>query len=322
MKIKLQLQNLIFRPWRLVILVIITAIAFVSGRLILFSILGLLLLIAAIKAYIKERKSYFNIVVPLILIFLILGNYYIIDYKKVSQYIEDNSPVDPELVLDGTYQGEAEGLRGPIKVEVTVKDGKITSIDVLQHQEMITVFDNLDEQIIAQNSLKGEIIPATVHGSIEATQGYLAAVNNALWEGIPEKPEFSRMTKILHYFSKFRLNLPTLNALAILFCILLVFDYTIQPTLVEGTGQALNCYNCQTCVGVCPVKIVDGEPYPMTMILAARLGNYEKVKYLSKFCVACSRCAGKCPVGDSGPSIAAAANAFYLKEKRRKALIS
>ena len=116
--------------------------------------------------------------------------------------------------------------------------------------------------------------------------------------------------------------MPTFNALAILFCIVLVFDYTMQPVLVKGTGQALNCYNCQTCVGVCPVKIIDGEPYPMTMILAARLGDYEKAKYLSKFCVACSRCAGKCPVGDSRPSIAAQANAHFIRENQRKKALS
>lgn len=321
MKVRFDIKNLIFRPWRLVIFAILLAIVFVYGRLILFSVLGILFLIAAIRVYFEQRKSYFGVLSLAILIALILGIYYIVDYKHVSKYIADHSPLNPEIVLDGTYQGEAEGLRGPIKVQVTVSDGKIQKIDVLQHQEMVAVFDSLDDQIIAQNSLSGEIKPATIHGSIEATQGYLAAVNNALWQGVPDKPEFSRVTKILNYFAKFRLDLPTFNALAILFAILLVFDYTIQSTLVPGTGQALNCYNCQTCVGVCPVKIVDGEPYPMTMILAARLGNYEKVKYLAKFCVACSRCAGKCPVGDSGPSIAAAAISFVKKEERRKALL-
>ena len=112
----------------------------------------------------------------------------------------------------------------------------------------------------------------------------------------------------------------TWNTLAILFSIILVFDYSLQPALVKGTGQALNCYNCQTCVGVCPVKIVDGEPYPMTMILAARLGDYDKVLKLSKYCVACSRCAGKCPVGDSGPSIASAAVSYLRKEKLKNEL--
>ncbi len=297
---------------------IIFAIAFVYGRLILFSILGLILFVSAIKAYLVERKSYFSILIAAILLLVISGIYFIIDYKRVSGYLYDHSPIDLSLVLDGIYRGTGQGLRGPIHVEVTVENRKIISIVVLQHQEMITALDGLAEQIISKNSVGDEIVPATIHGSIETTNGYLLAVTNALWQGIPEKPEYSNLTKIISYFTQYRLNLPLFNALAILFCIALVFDYTLQPALVRGTGQALNCYNCQTCVGVCPVKIVDGQPYPMTMILAARLGNYEKVKYLSKFCVACSRCAGKCPVGDSGPSIAAAANTYFRKEKQRK----
>ncbi|MBC8181864.1 4Fe-4S dicluster domain-containing protein [candidate division KSB1 bacterium] len=318
MKIKLQLQNLILRPWRLTILLIIFALAFVYGRLILFSVLGIVLFISAIKVLFVEKKSYFGIIIPLIVLLLISGVYFIIDYNRVSSYILDHSPLDLELVLDGTYEGTGQGLRGPIKVKVEIEDHKILNIKVLQHQEMITALDDLEEQIIVQNSLAADLIPSTTHGSIEATSGFLEAVSYALWEGVPEKPEYSSFTKVMHYFSKFKLDLPTFNALAILFCIVLVFDYTMQPVLVKGTGQALNCYNCQTCVGVCPIKIVDGEPYPMTMILAARLGDYEKVKYLSKFCVACSRCAGKCPVGDSGPSIAAQANAYFKKEKQRK----
>ena len=153
---------------------------------------------------------------------------------------------------------------------------------------------------------------ADVHCRISGVSDYYAQNDN-------HALEIARnIVETLDPPDKFRLDMTTWNALAILFCIVLVFDYTLQPVLVKGTGQALNCYNCQTCVGVCPVKIVDGEPYPMTMILAARLGDYEKVKYLSKFCVACSRCAGKCPVGDSGPSIAAAANTYLKKEKKRE----
>jgi len=322
LKLKLQIQNLILRPWRLAILIIIFALAFVYGRLILFSVLGIVLFVSAIKVFFVEKKSYFGFIIPLIILLLIFGVYFIIDYNRVSNYILDHSPLDLELVLDGTYEGTGQGLRGPIKVKVEIEAYKILKIEILQHQEMITALDGLGEQIIKQNSLAAEIVPTTTHGSIEATNGYLQAVNNALWEGVPEKPEYSSLTKVMHYFSKFRLDLPTFNALAILFCIVLVFDYTLQPVLVRGTGQALNCYNCQTCVGVCPIKSVDGEPYPMNMILAARLGDYEKVKYFSKFCVACSRCAGKCPVGDSGPSIAAQANSYFIKEKQRKKMLA
>lgn len=315
--IKFNIHNLILRPWRLSIITVILAFSFVYGRLILFSILALILLIAAIKVYIVRKQSYFGLIIPIILLVLVLGIYYIVDYHRVINYMNDHSPLDLELVLDGTYEGTAQGLRGPLKVKVNIEGGKILDIEVIQHQEAISALNGLKEQLIAQNRLDAKLVPATIHGSIETTEGYREAVTQALWKGVPEKPEFSAVTKILHYFSKFRWDMTTWNALAILFCIALVFDYTLQPVLVQGTGQALNCYNCQTCVGVCPVKNVDGEPYPMNMILAARLGDYEKVKYLSKYCVACSRCAGKCPVGDSGPTIAAAANAELIRSKQR-----
>jgi len=315
--IKFNPENLLLRPWRLAIITIILAFAFVYGRLILFSILAFVLFIAAIKSYFFNRKSYFGLIIPIIIIVAVLGIYFIIDYHRVVSYITDHSPIDLELVQNGIYDGEGQGLRGPIKTRVKIEDGILINIDIIQHQEAISALNGLPEQLVAKNDLGTALIPPTIHGSIEATEGFRASVAAALWNGIPEKPEFSTITKILHFFSKFRLDMTTWNALAILFCIALVFDYTLQPVLIKGTGQALNCYNCQTCVGVCPVKIIDGEPYPMTMILAARLGNYEKVKYLSKFCVACSRCAGKCPVGDSGPSIAAAANAELLRMKKR-----
>jgi len=320
--IKLKLENLLLRPWRLFFITIILAFCFVYARLILFALLGVILFISAIKVYITEKKSYFSYIIPVILFVIIFGVYYIIDYNRVVNYMAKHSPLDLELVQDGTYEGSALGLRGPIKTEVTIEDGKIEDIKVVQHQEAISALNGLKEQIIAQNRLDAELVPPTIHGSIEATEGFRESIIQALWQGVPEKPNFSTITKVLHHFSQFRLSMTTWNALAILFCIVLVFDYTLQPVLVRGTGQALNCYNCQTCVGVCPVKNVDGEPYPMNMILAARLGDYEKVKYLSKFCVACSRCAGKCPVGDSGPSIAAAANAELIRQRQRAAKLA
>jgi ferredoxin len=317
---KIDIKDLLQRNWRLIFITVILAFAFVYARMILFVLLGFLLLIGAVRSYITKKKSYFGIIIPVALIALVLGIYYLVDYGKVAGYVKDHSPIDYELVEDGTYEGTGQGLRGPIKVKTVFEDGKIRDIEVLQHQEAISALDGLKEQILEKDALYGELVPATIHGSIQATEGYREAVINSLWKGIPEKPHFSRITQILNHFTKFRLDMTTWNALAILFCIALVLDYTLQPVLVRGTGQALNCYNCQTCVGVCPVKEVDGEPYPMNMILAARLGDYEKVKRMSKYCVACSRCAGKCPVGDSGPSIAAAANAELKRMKRKKQL--
>ncbi len=312
--LKLAVEKIFERPWRLAILVIIAALTFVSGRMILFALLGILIFIAAIKTYIIHKKSYFMIIIPAILIAFVLGIYYLVQYGRVASYIKDHYPFDLELVDNGVYEGTGQGLRGPIKVKVEIDDAKIKDIQIIQHQEMINALKGLPEKIIAAQKLDVDLVPPTIHGSIESSEGFREAVTNAVLSGIPDRPKFNAITQVIHKFSQFRFGMTTWNALAILFCIILVFDYTLQPTLISGTGQALNCYNCQTCVGVCPVKIVDGEPYPMTMILATRLGDYEKVKRLAKYCVACSRCAGKCPVGDSGPSIAAAAISYSRKK--------
>ncbi|MBN2010256.1 4Fe-4S dicluster domain-containing protein [candidate division KSB1 bacterium] len=313
-------EHLLQRYWRLGFMMIIVALAFVYARLIVFFIFGLILFIDIIRTAIHKKTIAWGLWIPVVLVLILLGTYYIIDYHRVVAFREANTPLSIANVIDGTYQGRGMGLRGPIIVQATVADGKLTNIKILQHQEAISSLEGVAAQFIKQNRLDADILPATVHGAIEATEGFREALTRAMWQGIPERVDFSPTTRVLHYFSQFRLDMTTWNALAILFCIVLVLDYTLQPVLVRGTGQALNCYNCQTCVGVCPVKNVDGEPYPMNMILAARLGDYEKVKYLSKYCVACSRCAGKCPVGDSGPSIAAAANTELIRQKRLKRL--
>jgi ferredoxin/uncharacterized protein with FMN-binding domain len=311
-------EKFLQRPVRLSMMILLVAVAFVYARLIVLIIFGLIVLISAVRLFIRTRTIAWSVWIPVMLIMLFTSIYYIIDYNRVIGFRKLHTPIDLNDVIDGTYTGQGLGLRGPIIVRVSVNHGQFTSIETIRHQEAISALDGVAAQFIRQNRVDADILPATVHGAIEATEGFREALTNALWQGIPDLVDFSPFTRMLHFFTQFHLNMTSWNTIAILFCVLLVLDYTLQPVLVKGTGQALNCYNCQTCVGVCPVKNVEGNPYPMNMILAARLGDYEKVKYLSKYCVACSRCAGKCPVGDSGPSIAAAANAELKRRKLKQ----
>ena len=118
--------------------------------------------------------------------------------------------------------------------------------------------------------------------------------------------------------SFYRLRKNRIALASLIFIILLTFDFSIQPVLAPGTGQSLNCYNCQACVGVCPVKMVDGDPFPMIMVLEARLGNFERVAELAEYCVGCGKCAAKCPIGNSGPLIASSCYVLWRDQMRRK----
>ena len=75
----------------------------------------------------------------------------------------------------GTYEGEAKGSNGPIKVAVTIDQEKITKIEVLEHHETDGVSDSvmtkIPAAIVAGQGLDVEVVSGasmTSHGVIEA----------------------------------------------------------------------------------------------------------------------------------------------------------
>ena len=70
---------------------------------------------------------------------------------------------------DGSYTGEGQGKSGPVKVQVTVKAGKIASVKVLEQKETPMIFK--------ANGTKGV---ATVSGATLSSKGIIAATNAAL----------------------------------------------------------------------------------------------------------------------------------------------
>ena len=220
-------------------------------------------------------------------------------------------------IPDGEYEGEAEGKRGPIIVEVEVEDHKIKSVNAIYDQDTVSIGGNAIAEM--ENRYAGSDRPEEIDAVTGATAtafGMMNAVRDALWNAVPDAPKPSPISDIIHWLLTFELHMITFNTFAILFIIVLFFDYTITSALVEGTGQSLNCMDCQTCVGACPVKMVEGHPFPMAMVLRARLGDYDTVMRLSKYCVGCSKCSAKCPVGISAPSIAGAVAEFLRKQGR------
>lgn len=76
--------------------------------------------------------------------------------------------------------GEGQGFHGPIKVEVTLTDGKITAVEVLEHSETAGVSDPAIEQI-PQRIIEAQSAEVdAVSGATMTSKGIMEAVANAL----------------------------------------------------------------------------------------------------------------------------------------------
>ncbi len=91
---------------------------------------------------------------------------------------------DIAQVADGIYEGTAKGFIGEITVSVTVEDGKITVIEVIDNSETSTYFVEayplIPERIIEEQAL--EVDAQT--GATGSAEGIINAVRNALEKGI------------------------------------------------------------------------------------------------------------------------------------------
>lgn len=81
---------------------------------------------------------------------------------------------------DGTYEGEAQGHNGPLRVEVTVTDGEISNVEVLEHVESEGIAEPALEQtpadIVSNNSTDVD----AVSGVTVTSDAIKEAVDNAL----------------------------------------------------------------------------------------------------------------------------------------------
>jgi len=293
------------RPFRLVVLVLFFAAFFAHARLILLLALALAIFASALRHF-SWGKRVLDILIFLALAAIVVQ---LLAYRhavNTRKFVNSHSPVSLKDVPDGTYTGEAWGANGPIKVSFDVKGHKFTRLDVLSHREQVYAFDEVFKNLHELKSTDlSELRPFAFRGWV-SVGGLQKAIENAILTRHPKFPRLPRWVGAVYSVASHRPDKIAVNALFVLFIVFLGFDYSLGPILFEGTGQSLNCYNCQACVGVCPVKQVGDYAFPITLVTEARLGRFETVKELAKYCVACGRCAGKCPVGNSAPSIAAA----------------
>lgn len=81
---------------------------------------------------------------------------------------------------DGVYTGQASGYGGPVKVEVTVKDKSISSVEILSASKETASFFNRAKAVIDQVLLKQTWEVDTVSGATYSSKGILGAIQNAL----------------------------------------------------------------------------------------------------------------------------------------------
>ncbi|NOZ19879.1 MAG: FMN-binding protein [Planctomycetes bacterium] len=211
---------------------------------------------------------------------------------------------------DGVHTGEAEGKHGPIAVRVAVKSGRIEQLAIAHQDEnvrlksVVVALVEVPNRIHAQNTLAVDGIT----GATETSKGIREAAYNALAGTMDNPPRVTWLSKAALWLGQVNIERETFFQLAIILTVILFVDFVVQAVVVTDTGQALNCMNCQACVGVCPVRRVeDGVPLPMQLVMQTRLGNYRRVEELAQYCVGCGQCAAKCPSGISALNIAGSA---------------
>lgn len=100
--------------------------------------------------------------------------------EAVNSALAGDSGEAEGAYTDGTYEGTGQGYGGDILVEVTVNDGVISAIEVIDHGETQGISDaafaEVPDAIIEANSADVDV----ASGASESSKGIIEAVQNAL----------------------------------------------------------------------------------------------------------------------------------------------
>lgn len=96
---------------------------------------------------------------------------------------EESAPAGTEASLkDGEYKAQSQGHNGPVDLEVTVADGKISEVNVASHAETPGLGDTAMEKIIGTMVENNSVNVETVAGATFSSNAVINGVKTALKE--------------------------------------------------------------------------------------------------------------------------------------------
>lgn len=150
-------------------------------NVILYSIIFLNYAVIRIrKAFTKKKlsKVYLNsvIIVGVVIFLAICGSILYFNNKE----IKPNENTITNTLKDGTFTGNAEGFRGNIEVEVLVKHGKITEINIINSSDDKAFLNKASEGIIEKIINEQNTNVDVVSGATYSSNGIINAIKDAL----------------------------------------------------------------------------------------------------------------------------------------------
>lgn len=128
----------------------------------------------------KNRKKILLSGIGLIVgIGLVFGGNYLYRAYKYQQIVADIEiqPINLAEIADGVYSGHFDALLVGAKTKVTVKDHKISVVELVEHKtELGEKAEKIVEDVVNQQSLAVD----TVSGATNSSKVILKSIDNAL----------------------------------------------------------------------------------------------------------------------------------------------
>lgn len=125
------------------------------------------------------KKKIIILVVCIAVIGIALGGKYLYDFKKYESIMNalTISNIDISKIEDGTYQGKFDAKLVAAETKVTIKDGKITHIQLIKHEnERGEDAEPIIERVLSAQSLDVD----AVSGATNSSNVILKSIENAL----------------------------------------------------------------------------------------------------------------------------------------------